>query len=437
MLIRVLHEVLAACQRAADAKHATDAAWDQITPLLRGRTHLLATGKASLAMLQAALSRLPASQLGGIFITCQPELLEAAHQLTRGIARATTVRPCDHPLPSLRNVVAAQDALAFVQSCSPQDTLLVLLSGGASAHLCLPVEGISLNELIGCTRALQRSGATIRELNTVRKHVEQLKGGGLARAGTAGTLVTAILSDVLPATDGTPALDTIASGPTVPDATTFADAKAILRSRNVCDAPGILAHLERGERGEAAETPKSRDAFSARTHEIIVGDNAIMLAAAQSFLQSQGVHVTQVRERVEGEAADIARDMVRQMRQIVHTPRRSSGPQALLLGGEWTVTATGSTGLGGPSQELALAALLAMQTDDSCSLLAYSSDGIDGPTNAAGAIVSTEMLRSSSRQSLQAALDNHDAHHAFAELQALVHTGPTGTNVNHIAILIW
>lgn len=434
MSTRLLHEVLAICQLAADAHHATRAAWKQISPLLRGRTHILATGKASPAMLAAALASLPAEQLGNVLVTCPPQLADKALDLTRATARSTLVLPCDHPLPTERNVAAAIEVLAFVRSCSPQDTLLVLLSGGASAHLCLPVEGVSLDELTACTRALQRSGATIRELNTVRKHVERLKGGALARACSAGTLVTAVLSDVLPGPDATPPLDTIASGPTVPDTTTFADAKAILRSRSIHDVPRILAHIERGERGDVPETPKSSTEFTARTREVVVGDNAMMLEAAREFLQSRGVHIVYVRDRVEGEAADIARDLVIQMRR---TPKRSAGLQALLVGGEWTVTATGSTGIGGPSQEFALSALLEMHVDERCALLAYSSDGIDGPTPAAGAVVSTNSLRSSSRQSLQAALDNHDAYAALSSLQALIQTGPTGTNVNHIAILLW
>lgn len=434
MALQLLHDTLRVCQRAADARLATQAAWGLVAPRLCGRTHILATGKASVAMLEAALGRLPAEDVGDVLITCPPEHQDRGHAVARNLSGTVRIRACDHPLPTQRNVAAAEEVLQFVNALAQHDTLLVLLSGGASSHLCLPMSGISLRELSSCTRALQRSGATIRELNAVRKHVERLKGGGLAMACSAGTLVTAILSDVLPASDGSPALDTIASGPTVPDPTTFADALAVLRSRNVQDVPSIMAHLQRGANGELPETPKSRDALRAMTHEIIVGDNGVMLAAASDFLQSRDVHVVSVRHRVEGEAADIARQMLEEKRCI---PQSDDRLRAMLVGGEWTVTANGSTGTGGPSQELALAALLEMQTDESCALLAYSSDGLDGPTTAAGAIVTSDMLHTGPRETLEAALANHDAHPALASLGALINTGPTGTNVNHIAILVW
>lgn len=434
MALQLLHDTLQVCQRSADARLATLAAWHRIAPHLRGRTQVLATGKASVAMLDAALQHLHADMLGDILISCPPEHEARGLAITRHLQGTVKVRPCDHPLPTPRNIAAAQDTLTFAQSRATHDTLLVLLSGGASAHLCLPAPTVTLNELASCTRALQRSGATIRELNTVRKHVERLKGGGLARASATSTVVTAILSDVLPGPDGEPALDTIASGPTVPDVTTFADAINVLRSRHVHDAPGIMAHLERGARGELPETPKSRGDLGADTHEIIVGDNGMILEAASHFLQSQGVNVVAMRPRVEGEAARIARQMLHDMRSV---PACSDSLRAIIVGGEWTVAATGSTGVGGPSQELALAALLAMQPDETCHLLAYSSDGLDGPTDAAGALVSSAMLHGAPRAALEAALTNHDAHLALDSIGALIRTGPTGTNVNHIAILLW
>ncbi len=434
MAPQLLHDALRVCQRAADARQATLAAWDLLAPRLSGRTHVLATGKASVAMLEAGLERLHPEDVGDVLVTCPPEHQEHGHAVTRNLSGTVRIRACDHPFPTQRNVAAAEEVLQFVHALAQHDTLLVLLSGGASAHLCLPMPGISLQELSSCTRALQRSGATIRELNAVRKHVERLKGGGLAMACSAGTLVTAILSDVLPAPDGSPALDTIASGPTVPDLTTFADALAVLRSRDVRDVPSILAHLQRGANADLPETPKSRDALRAMTHEIIVGDNGMMLAAAKDFLQSRDVQVVSVRHRVEGEAADVARQMLEEKRRI---PRSGARLRAILVGGEWTVTARGSTGTGGPSQELALAALLGMRTDESCSLLTYSSDGLDGPTNAAGAMVTSDMLHTAPRPTLEAALANHDAHPALASLGALINSGPTGTNVNHIAILLW
>lgn len=438
-LANVLHNTLHACQRAADAHHAVSHRWPRVQSLLpqspASRIHVLATGKASVPMLQAALANLAPEQLGDIIITCPPEHANAAHALAT--SASIRVFPCDHPLPTLRNVVAAQHVLTWTQSLPAHDTLLVLLSGGASAHLCLPAEGITLDELTTCTRALQRAGATIRELNAVRKHAELLKGGQLARACTACQLITCILSDVLPHADGSPALDTIASGPTVPDATTFADALAVLRTHNLLAAvPALTYRFQRGIRGELPETPKSRDDFTTRTYELIVGDNTMMLEAAAHALREQGIEVISTRSRVEGDAAQLGCDLVAHL----HSPRAPAPTPrtcAALIAGEWTVNVGTSTGIGGPSQELALAALLAFPPNIPCALLAYSSDGIDGPTPAAGALVTSDMLTSHNRSSLAHALTNHDAHTALAHLCALITTGPTGTNVNHIAVLLW
>ena len=438
MLLPLLHTALAACRRAADAEQATHAAWPDVSRFLastspNSQLHILATGKASVPTARAALVNIVAHRLANIIITCPPEHEEAA----RALHALAQVFPCDHPLPTARNVAAAHHILTFAQSIPPTDTLLVLLSGGASAHLCLPVAGISLTDLITCTQALQRSGATIRELNAVRKHVERLKGGQLARACRAHSLVTCILSDVLPNADGSPALVTIASGPTVPDSTTYAQALHVLQSRNLTQiTPSITAHLERGVQALEPETPKSRKDFNTSTHEIVIGSNALMLDAAATFLTSQGVHIHATKHAIEGEASNIAEQLV----SLMHAQAPLPGIHALILGGEWTVNATNSTGIGGPSQELALATLLRMPPNTDFALLTYSSDGIDGPTSAAGAIVTSAMLAnaaSTTRAQLQTALTNHDSHTALANLNALITTGPTGTNVNHIAVVLW
>lgn len=353
------------------------------------------------------------------------------------------IHPCDHPFPTPANMVAARSVEAWMHACPASATLLALISGGASAYLCSPAHGVTLEDVVAITRALQRAGATIRELNTVRKHVETLKGGRLAQACNAGNIEALVMSDVL----GDP-LDVIASGPLSPDPTTFRDALSVLDRfglRRV--ARSITAHLEAGARGEHPETPKRESDLGRAVAITIVASNTLVVDDVVAVLRDAGVASVQARERVQGEARDVARELVAQARAL-----RDRGNDAgegfplaaCVFGGEWTVTvdAHGShaSGVGGPSQELALAALLGLAPSDRVGVATLSTDGVDGPTDAAGALVMPEHLEKASRLGvdLRAALARHDSHRALDALGVLHRTGPTGTNLNHVAVaLAW
>lgn len=392
-------------------------------------THLLAFGKASLEMADEALLSLSPSR--GI-ITCVPERLESLPADRRAVFEAANIRllRADHPFATERNLQAAEAVRDFVSSLSPTDQLLVLLSGGGSAHLTLPAQGLTLDHLRAITKALQRAGRTINDLNCVRKHCEQLKGGRLAALSKATTNVL-ILSDVL----GDP-LDVISSGPFAPDPTTFAQALAIVNSANA-HIPEITAHLERGVKGELPETPKPGDAIFDRVHSTVIASNVSLVESIAAHIKSRNIAVEAIWHAQEGEATALASRIAAATKVM----QAKGGPCALIIGGEWTVHAGSSSGRGGPSQELALALALYLQNTPAAALI-YSTDGIDGPTNAAGAIITDQTTSHAAKHNidLQAALINHDSHTALTKLHGQttrhIRSGPTGTNLNHIAVVI-
>jgi hydroxypyruvate reductase len=335
----------------------------------------------------------------------------------------------DHPLPTPRNLVAAQRVLEWIQRLSPSDALLVLLSGGASAMLCLPRPPLTLADLVAVTDALLRAGAPIEELNAVRKHAEVLKGGGLAAACPAGRIVTLILSDVLG-----DRLDVIGSGPTAPDPTTFTDALAVLDRRGALDAaPALTALLRRGVAGREPETVKPGDPLWLRVENIVIGNNRLALDAACAEAAARGYVIAERREMVQGDAADAGRTLARAALGL-----RARRPACIAWGGETTVTVGAATGRGGRNQELALAAALALEGQPGVTILSLATDGRDGPTDAAGAIVDGDTARQIRAAGLDPAdaLRRHDSYTALDAAGALLRTGPTGTNVNDIMLAL-
>ncbi len=343
--------------------------------------------------------------------------------------------PADHPLPTARNVDAAREVVRLVKGLTRTDTLVFLLSGGASAMLTLPAAGLELDDLRAASDALMKAGATIGELNCVRKHCEVLKGGGLARLAAArgAPVVSLILSDVVGDEVGV-----IGSGPTAPDDTTYADALRVLESRGVVHASSrVTDHLRRGAAGETYETVKAGDACLSRVRNVIVANNQIAVDAAAAELSRQGFEVVERRTRVEGEAADVGRALAARLRELA--ARASARPRAVVWGGETTVTVRGEPGVGGRNQELALAAAVALEGSPRSGVLALATDGVDGPTDAAGAAVSGETVPAARRAGMDPAvfLARHDSHAFFAQLDGgsgLVRTGPTGTNVNDVMV---
>jgi hydroxypyruvate reductase len=321
----------------------------------------------------------------------------------------------------------------LVARATGRDLVLAVISGGGSALLTLPVAGLTLAELQQTTDLLLRCGATIVELNTVRKHLSQIKGGGLARLAGPAPVASLILSDVV----GDP-LDVIASGPTVADPTTFAEAWAVLeRYHLVARMPAaVRERLRAGLEGAVPDTPKPDAALFQRVHNVIVGSNRLAAEAAVQAAREAGLNALLLSTFVEGEARQVAHVAVALAKELVTYDRPVSRPACLVWGGETTVTMCGK-GKGGRNQELALAAAVSMAGLPGVLLVALGTDGTDGPTDAAGAVASGETMARASSVGLDAVahLENNDAYPFFDTLSDLIRTGPTGTNVNDLILI--
>ncbi|HUW71414.1 MAG TPA: glycerate kinase [bacterium] len=350
-----------------------------------------------------------------------------------------------HPLPNEGSIAAARAILDLGASMGTEltarDLIIVLVSGGGSSILCAPADGLSLDDKIATTSLLLASGATINEINCVRKHLSAVKGGRLAAALAPATVLTLVLSDVI-GDD----LDAIASGPTVPDTTSFADALAI------CDRYGITgrlpelvaARLRSGAAhtaGAPAETPKPEDATFDRARTLLVGTNRLALAAAEAEAKNRGYGTLVLSSHITGESREIALVYLGIGKDIVASALPLGRPACVIAGGETTVTLKGS-GLGGRNQEMALAFLAALgrspKNTGGLVFLSAGTDGNDGPTDAAGAIVDAQLLETARAALLNpdSALRDNDSYTFFAEAGGLVMTGPTNTNVCDIQVLI-
>jgi len=344
------------------------------------------------------------------------------------------IHEAGHPVPDEAGMAGAQAVLDSVQGLAPEDLVLVLISGGGSALTPVPVKGISLTEKQALTKALLACGADIREINTLRKHVSRFKGGQLARAAQPARVDSLILSDIV----GDP-LDAIASGPTVPDPTTYADALAILDKYRIRgEIPGtIRSHLEAGARGQAPETPKPGESLFARVRNLIVGSNFQALEAARDEAQALGFTPMILSSFIEGETREIARMHAALAREVRSSGNPVRPPACLISGGETTVTLRGS-GKGGRNQEFVLAAALDIAGLSGMVILSAGTDGTDGPTDAAGALADGETCGRALIMSLnpRVALDTNDAYPFFEKLGDLIITGPTKTNVMDVRLIL-
>ena len=345
----------------------------------------------------------------------------------------THLHEAGHPLPDANSLLGAQKIVELLDETTSDDLVVCLISGGGSAILELPVPGVSLDDLRATTDALLRSGATINEMNALRKHLSQVKGGQLARRAQA-PIISLILSDVI----GSP-LDTIASGPTAPDSTTFADALNVIERRGVREQlpASVVKHIERGARGEIEDTPKENDPALGRVQNVVVADNAIACEEALYQAQARGFHSILLSTFVQGEAREIAKLLAAIAKEIAHADRPVVRPACIIAGGETTVTVRGN-GKGGRNQELALAAAIEISGMDGVVVLSAGTDGTDGPTDAAGAIADGATLVRAAAEGLtaQTFLTNNDAYHFFEPLGDLIKTGPTNTNVNDVIIVL-
>ncbi|WP_143307614.1 glycerate kinase type-2 family protein [Chitinophaga vietnamensis] len=385
------------------------------------RIVVVGAGKAAAAMAQE-LERVvsPHFPLSGFVVTKYGHALPLAH---------IELLEAGHPVPDENSVAATVRLLAQLQHLQAADVVIFLLSGGASALLADVPAGGSLQEVQALFELLLQSGADISEINTVRKHLSHIKGGQLAQQIYPATLYTIILSDVVG-----DQLNVIGSGPAVPDPGTFADTLHILQKYHLTQKmpQPLLQHIEDGLAGRIPDTPKAGNAPWEHVHNILAGTNRIALKAAASKARSLGYHTRLLQDDLSGEARQVAR-------QLVQTAMDYQGPlpACLLAGGETTVTIRG-TGKGGRNQELALAAAIALEGQTNITLLSAGTDGTDGPTDAAGAIVNGYTLKEAKALHLHANdfLDNNDAWHFFHQTGGLLITGPTQTNVMDLMILL-
>jgi hydroxypyruvate reductase len=332
-----------------------------------------------------------------------------------------------HPVPDARGQAAAEAMVHRVRAAGADDLVVFLVSGGGSALTPAPVRPITLAEKQETTRLLLGAGATINELNAVRKHLSLFKGGQFARAAAPATLIALILSDVID-----DPLDVIASGPTAPDPTTFAEALTVLQQRGVAYLvpTAVRARLEAGARGEVEETPKVGDPAFERVTNVVIGNNALVVDAAAAEAARRGYRAEVLTRGLQGEAREVARELVARARAL---PQRA----CLIAGGETTVRVQGK-GKGGRCQEFALAASLELSAADRLVVLAAGTDGTDGPTDAAGAIVDATTVARGERagRSARAALDDNDAYTFLSGAGDLLITGPTNTNLLDVYLLL-
>ncbi len=339
-----------------------------------------------------------------------------------------------HPLPDGNGVRASRRILDLVNRAGPDDLVVVLLSGGGSALLPLPVEGISLEEKQAASDVLIGCGASIHEINTIRKHLSSIKGGRLARAAAPAALISLVLSDVV-GDD----LDVIASGPTVADKSTFAQCRDILRRYAVGHRlpDSVQMHLASGLDQPELETPKPETMDGGNLYHHIVGSNLEAMTAAGRQAEKLGYNTMLLSSRIEGETRDVARMHAAMAQEVLASGNPLPAPACLVSGGETTVTLSGA-GKGGRNQEFSLAAAAEIDGTGRIVVLSGGTDGTDGPTDAAGALADHTTARRALKAGLDLRrhLDGHDAYPIFERLKDLLITGPTGTNVMDLRVVL-
>lgn len=344
------------------------------------------------------------------------------------------VNGANHPIPDQEGVKGARYIISLADQATEKDLIICLVSGGGSSLMPLPREGISLEDKRTITSALLKSGAAINEINTVRKHISALKGGWLAKKAYPATVINLTLSDVI-----CDPLDAIASGPTVPDHTTFADAQHILKKYKLwVNAPASIHKvIYEGVKGIVAETPKAEDPAFKKVYNIVIGNNKTASTAAREYLEQEGLNALVLSTTQEGEAKNAGAKLADLALKIAALGEPLDKPAAVITGGETTVIVKGK-GIGGRNQELTLAAALKIKGVENCVVASLNTDGIDGPTDAAGAIADGYTLARAEQQKIDAEkfLTDNNSYTFFSTLGDLIITGATGTNVNDISVII-
>ncbi len=392
------------------------------------RIMVIGAGKAGGPMSQAVEACLQGRITAGLVV------VKDDHEVPTNIIE---ICPASHPVPDVRGAAAGRRILKMAESATEQDLIITLLSGGGSALLVAPANGISLSDIQAMTQLLLGAGATINETNCLRKHCSGIKGGQLARAAHPAACVTLALSDVI----GSP-LDVIASGPTVPDISTWVEAWEIVGKFKLQDQlpPAIRERLMSGLAGTISDTPKPAEQIFDNCFAVVVADNRTAALAAEKQAATWGFSARLLTTYLQGEAKEIAKVAVGLAQEVQAHSNPVTPPACLILGGETTVTLGPNPGLGGRNQELALAAAFSLQDHPEVIIAALATDGTDGPTDSAGAIVDATTVDRGLARSLNPRqhLESHNAYPFLAEVQDLLLTGPTFTNVNDLLfIFVW
>jgi len=385
------------------------------------RIALLGIGKASTGMSESLAGILGERLSSGLVVTKHPPSAST-------VDGRLSVLVGGHPIPDERSLKAGEKVVEFLSELGSQDLLICLISGGGSALVTAPVEGVALSDLRSLTKMLLACGASIDEINVLRRHLDRIKGGGIIKLANQATLVSLILSDVVGNS-----LEAIASGPTAPDPTHLADALAIIEKYELGSQlpTSIIGALE-----NAPETLKPGDPIFGRVQNIIAGSSLMAAQAALKQASQEGFHPYLLRIDLQGEARQVGFELATFLRQTRWTNSPAPAPACIIAGGETTVTVKGK-GRGGRNTELALAAVSELGDFPGVMLVTLATDGEDGSTDAAGAIVTGESFRRAAALDLYSGdfLDRNDSYSFFAALDDLLRPGPTGTNVNDLVLM--
>lgn len=339
-----------------------------------------------------------------------------------------------HPFPSESGVAGAKRMLEIAERADKDDLIIALISGGGSSLIPLPRDGVSLRDKQELTNRLLKSGARIEEINAVRKHLSYFKGGWFAKKASPATILNLIISDVVG-----DSLDAIASGPTVPDPTTFSDSRKVLIRYGLWEKSTLRIRnlVSDGEKGLIAETPKPGDICFKKVYSVILGNSRTAAMAAMKYFQSRGLNTLILTSTLEGEAANAGTVLSSIIKEVALSGGLVSKPAGLVASGETVVTVKGK-GCGGRNQELSLSAALRLQGIDGAAIASVSTDGLDGPTDAAGAIVDGKTIERAKQMGMEPEeyLMENDSHGFFSRLGDLIQAGPTGTNVNDIFLAV-
>ena len=390
-----------------------------------GHVYVVGAGKASAAMAKAVEELM------------LDRLTEGAVTVKYGYItelKKVRVTEAGHPIPDQNGVAGSHRIVNILQKAHKEDLVISLISGGGSALTPLPVNGISLEDKERVTHLLLNCGATIHEINTIRKHLSKIKGGNMARLAYPATLINLMLSDVI----GDP-IDVIASGPCAPDPSTFRDCQMIIEKYELEKKlpSSVVARIRLGLDGGVLETPKPADPVFERVQNVIIGSNTLAVAAAEKAARQLGYHTLILSTSIKGETREVASVHAAVAREIHETGNPVNSPACVISGGETTVTIQGA-GLGGRNQEFALAAAMEIQGPNPTVILSGGTDGTDGPTDAAGAIVDNTTVSRATQMGLDPEfyLNNNDSYHFFEKLGDLLITGPTNTNVMDVRIIL-